>query len=137
MQWEDAKLNEVQLCEREFFQSVNIKRIGFRTIELVQEPQANSDGLTFYFKVNSIPMFMKGSNWIPSHILPEKAQAPDKLKSLLGAAKDANMNMLRVWGGGFYESDMFYDLADEMGILIWQDMMFACAMYRSDQEFLE
>lgn len=114
-----------------------MKRIGFRTIELIQEPNEEDDGLTFYFKVNGIPIFMKGSNWIPSHILPEKAQDPVKLKSLLLAAKDANMNMLRVWGGGFYESDTFYDLADEMGILIWQDMMFACAMYRSDQDFLK
>ncbi len=56
---------------------------------------------------------------------------------LLQAAKDSHMNMLRVWGGGLYESDLFYDLADEMGILLWHDMMFACAMYRDDQEFLE
>lgn len=94
-------------------------------------------GLTFYFKVNDVPIFAKGSNWIPANILPEKGANLTELRFLLQSAKDVHMNMLRVWGGGIYESDAFYDLADEMGILIWQYFMFACSMYPSDADFLE
>lgn len=114
-------------------------RIGFRTIELVQEPISEEEvrGLTFYVKVNNVPIFSKGSNWIPSHILPEKSAEPDVINDLLSSAKAAHMNMLRVWGGGLYESDLFYRLADELGILIWQDFMFACSMYPTNPEFLE
>lgn len=115
-------------------------RIGFRTIELVQEPisvEEEAKGLKFYIKVNNVPIFSKGSNWIPSHILPEKSAEPDVINDLLSSAKAANMNMLRVWGGGLYESDLFYRLADELGILIWQDFMFACSMYPTIPEFLE
>ncbi|XP_037912429.1 beta-mannosidase [Hermetia illucens] len=110
-------------------------RIGFRTIELIQKEL--DDGDSFLFRINGVEMFMKGSNWIPSHILPEKSGDNDRINYLLKAAKDANMNMLRVWGGGIYESDYFYDMADYYGILIWQDMMFACAMYPVFDEFLE
>ena len=115
-------------------------RIGFRNIELVQEPilvEERVGGLTFYVKVNNVPIFSKGSNWIPSHILPEKSAEPDVINDLLTSAKAAHMNMLRVWGGGLYESDLFYRLADELGILIWQDFMFACSMYPTNPEFLE
>lgn len=93
-------------------------------------------GLSFYFEVNGHPMFMKGSNWIPSDVLPEKSASRDRIKFLLGAARDAHMNMLRVWGGGVYESDYFYEVADEYGILIWHDFMFACAMYPVYENFL-
>jgi beta-mannosidase len=111
-------------------------RIGFRTIELIQEP-VELGGLTFYIKVNNLPIFSKGSNWIPSHVLPEKSADPEVIYNLLSSAKDVHMNMLRVWGGGLYESDLFYQLADEFGILIWQDFMFACSLYPSEGEFLE
>ncbi|XP_060536178.1 beta-mannosidase [Cylas formicarius] len=110
-------------------------RIGFRTVELVQD-QLNS-GLTFYFKVNDVPIFMKGSNEIPINILPELGQDKDTIKRVLTSAQEVHMNMLRVWGGGVYESDYFYDLADELGILIWQDFMFACALYPSTDVYLE
>lgn len=93
-------------------------------------------GLSFYFEVNGHPLFMKGSNWIPADILPERSADRRRVKYLLKAARDANMNMLRVWGGGVYESDYFYELADEYGILIWQDLMFGCAMYPVFDEFL-
>lgn len=109
--------------------------IGFRTIELVQDPLPGN-ALSFYFKVNGHPMFMKGSNWIPSSIFPEN-MTNERIELLLRSASDANMNMLRVWGGGVYESDYFYDLADRLGILIWQDFMFACALYPVNDEFLE
>lgn len=82
-------------------------------------------------------MFMKGTNWIPSHILPEKSFNQETVHQLLSSVQDAHMNMIRVWGGGIYETDYFYDLADEFGILIWQDMMFACAMYPAFESFLE
>lgn len=94
-------------------------------------------GLSFYLRINHVSMFMKGTNWIPSHILPEKSFDVLKVRRLLNAVKDAHMNMIRVWGGGIYESDQFYDIADELGILIWQDMMFACAMYPVFDEFKE
>lgn len=93
-------------------------------------------GLSFYFKVNNVPIFAKGSNIIPISILPEKGQNEKSVRFLLQSAKDVHMNMLRVWGGGVYESDYFYDTADEMGIMIWQDIMFACSMYPTDEEFL-
>ncbi|XP_069671590.1 beta-mannosidase-like isoform X2 [Periplaneta americana] len=111
-------------------------KVGFRTIELVQEPVKKGTGLTFYFKVNNVSIFSKGSNWIPSHVLPEKSADPVTIHHLLSSSKKAHMNMLRVWGGGLYESDLFYQLADEMGILIWQDFMFACALYPTNPEFL-
>lgn len=79
---------------------------------------------------------MKGSNWIPADVLPERGGDMRRIKHLLTAAKDTHMNMLRVWGGGVYESDYFYDLADEYGILIWQDLMFGCAMYPVFEDFL-
>jgi beta-mannosidase len=113
--------------------SKNVK-IGFRTIQLIEEP-IDPIGSTFYFKVNGIRFFAKGSNWVPAHVFPELLTT-DYLRNLLQSAKDANMNMLRVWGGGLYESDEFYQIADELGILIWQDFMFACSTYPTDEEFL-
>ncbi|KAK2580314.1 hypothetical protein KPH14_012551 [Odynerus spinipes] len=109
-------------------------RIGFRTVELVQEPLEK--GLSFYFRVNGIPIFAKGSNFIPASIFPELAAKYHVIRHLLLSAKEAHMNMLRVWGGGMYESDLFYDLADELGIMIWQDFMFACSMYPTSETFL-
>lgn len=135
IKWEDVRTNEITSRDRVFFSASKTINVGFRTVELVQEKMSN--GLSFYFKVNDVPIFMKGSNWIPSHILPEKTVNKDTVKELLKATRDANMNMLRVWGGGVYESNYFYSLADEYGILIWQDLMFACAMYPSDEDFLD
>ena len=87
-------------------------------------------------EVNGVPVFMKGANWIPmDSFLPRPG--PDDYRRLLTAAKDANMNMLRVWGGGIYENDIFYDLCDSLGIIVWQDFMYACAMYPGDTEFLQ
>uniref|UniRef100_A0A1B6CRS8 Beta-mannosidase n=1 Tax=Clastoptera arizonana TaxID=38151 RepID=A0A1B6CRS8_9HEMI len=122
-----------------YYQSHVTVRIGFRTVELVQEDIDSSNpskGLSYYFKVNDVPIFAKGSNYIPANILPELSSNETVVSKLLKSAKDANMNMLRVWGGGLYESDYFYKLCDEMGILIWQDMAFACSMYPASDEFL-
>jgi beta-mannosidase len=111
-----------------------IERIGIRRIELVKQP--DSIGESFYFLVNDVPVFMKGANYIPQDNFPSRV-AKEKYQNLLQSAVDANMNMLRVWGGGIYEDDVFYEICDELGILIWQDFMFACNMYPGDDAFIE
>ncbi|CAB1330433.1 unnamed protein product [Coregonus sp. 'balchen'] len=111
-------------------------QVYFRTVELVQEPIAGSPGLSFYFRVNKKPIFLKGSNWIPAHALQDLV-SPADVRNLLQSTVDANMNALRVWGGGVYEQDLFYTLCDEMGVMIWQDFMFACAMYPTEPDFIE
>ncbi|KAL3278385.1 hypothetical protein HHI36_013713 [Cryptolaemus montrouzieri] len=114
-------------------------RIGFRTVELVQDViniGKKNVGNSFFFKVNGLPIFAKGSNAIPINILPEKSQDRKAIDTMLKTAKDCNINMLRVWGGGVYESDYYYRKADELGIMIWQDFMFACAMYPTRTNFL-
>ena len=96
---------------------------GIRTIKLIQNPEKDG-GKTFYFEVNGLPVFAKGSNYIPSDIFPSRVT--DKhYEELITAAAEANMNMFRVWGGGIYENDIFYDLCDKNGIMIWQDFAFA------------
>ena len=107
--------------------------IGLRTIELVQEK--DKAGTSFYIKLNGIPVFMKGANYIPPHsFLPSAGD--NVYKELIKNTVEGNMNMLRVWGGGVYADDVFYDECDKHGILVWQDFMFACAMYPGDTEFL-
>ena len=109
------------------------KRIGLRTIELVN--RKDRAGLSMSFRVNGVSSFCKGANWIPCDALPQR-QSRARLEGLLSSAIAAHMNMLRVWGGGRYESEDFYDLCDEKGILIWQDMMFSCALYPATPGFL-
>ncbi|HTX89475.1 MAG TPA: hypothetical protein VMC08_10835, partial [Bacteroidales bacterium] len=107
-------------------------RLGLRKLELVQTP--DSIGRSFYFRVNGVPVFMKGANYIPQdNFLPRVKDS--SYRALIREAAEAHMNMLRVWGGGLYENDLFYDLCDENGILVWQDFMFACALYPDDMEF--
>lgn len=101
------------------------RRVGIRTLQLRTERDGEA---VFTFEVNGVPVFAKGANWIPVDCL--YASAPDaRYEQLVRLAKDAHMNMLRVWGGGIYERDLFYDLCDQHGILVWQDFMFACAQY--------
>ncbi len=107
---------------------------GIRTVELVTEPDAM--GEPFYFKINGSPVYMKGANYIPQHSMQNRVTTQN-YKTLLGDVVAANMNMLRVWGGGIYEDNLFYELCDEKGILVWQDFMYACAMYPGDEAFLE
>ncbi|MDE3742429.1 beta-mannosidase [Maribacter polysaccharolyticus] len=109
-------------------------KIGLRTVELVREP--DTYGTSFYFKVNGHPVFMKGANYIPQDVFLPRAKEAD-YEHILSSAKAANMNMIRVWGGGIYEHDRFYGMCDEMGLLVWQDFMFACAMFPGDQNFLD
>jgi len=109
-------------------------RVGLRTLELRRQP--DRWGECFVFTVNGVPVFAKGSNWIPADAFPARVD-PGQLDSLLGAAAAANHNMIRVWGGGYYETEAFYDACDRLGILVWQDFMFACSVYPlSDPVFL-
>ncbi len=110
-----------------------VQRIGLRTIKVIQTPDVT--GHTFYFELNGRPIFCKGANYIPNDVFIPRVTI-EHYRRLIQAAKDGNMNMLRVWGGGFYEEDVFYDLCDEYGILVWQDFMFACSMYPGDADFL-
>jgi beta-mannosidase len=125
---------KVILIDNENIIDQSEKKVGLRTVELIQE--IDSIGQSFYFKVNGIPFFAKGANYIPqSNFLPSVSK--EQYESLILDAKTANMNMLRVWGGGIYENDIFYDLCDEHGILVWQDFMFAGSMYPGDKAFVE
>jgi beta-mannosidase len=102
--------------------------LGLRRLRLVQEPLADEPGTTFLFEVNNTPIFCGGANWIPDDsFLPRIS--PERYRAQVQAAADANMNMLRVWGGGIYEADAFYDACDELGVLVWQDFAFACGIY--------
>jgi beta-mannosidase len=109
-------------------------RIGLRTIEVVHEH--DKLGKSFFIKVNGAPVFMKGANWIPADSFVTR-MTDERYRQLLQSAADTHMNMLRVWGGGIYEDDRFYELCDELGLLVWQDFMFACSMYPGDAAFVE
>jgi beta-mannosidase len=109
-------------------------RAGIRTVELVREK--DKKGETFYVKLNGKPVFCKGANYIPLEVFQDRA-TPDKYETIVNHALDANMNMLRVWGGGIYEDDQFYKLCDEKGLMVWQDFMYACALYPANGSFLK
>jgi beta-mannosidase len=136
--------NDMHAVAKEHF----VSSFALRKIELVTVPDAQSEfasalqgqaetgGKTFYLKLNGLPIFIKGANYIPqTPFLPSLTS--DHYLQLIKNVKAANMNMLRVWGGGIYEADEFYRLCDENGILVWQDLMFACAMYPGDTAFLD
>ena len=109
-------------------------RFGLRKLELRQT--RDPIGAGFEFVVNDVPIFAKGGNWIPADSFPARV-TDERCRSLIESCRDAHMNMLRVWGGGIYETEAFYDLCDEFGILVWQDFMFSCSMYPADASFLE
>lgn len=110
------------------------EKVGIRSLKVIHQP--DKDGHTFYIELNGRPVFAKGANYIPcDNFLPRVT--PEIYKKTILAASDVNMNMLRIWGGGIYENDLFYDLCDEHGIMIWQDFMFACSMYPAEGELLE
>jgi beta-mannosidase len=124
---------EIQVKEKKQVLDQKQVKHGIRTIQLFAQP--DSIGQSFYFKVNDVPVYMKGANYIPQHSFQREVTEQD-YENLLNDVVDSNMNMLRVWGGGIYENDIFYNLCDEKGILVWQDFMFACAMYPGDDNFL-
>jgi len=108
-------------------------RFGVRTIEVDQSPGREPDTTNFTFVLNGVKIFAKGADWIPADSLIGSIPA-ERYRQLVQMARDANMNMLRVWGGGIYESPEFYNACDELGILVWQDFMFSCAAYPDDDE---
>jgi len=108
-------------------------RIGLREIELVRTP--DDVGARFCFRVNGVEVFAKGANWIPDDSFPGRSTR-DRLRRQLSMAGECGMNMLRVWGGGLYESEDFYDICDEIGLMVWQDFAYACALYPEDDAFV-
>ncbi|WP_445682377.1 beta-mannosidase [Radicibacter daui] len=110
------------------------RRLGLRTMALVTEK--DEVGETMKLRVNGRDVFAKGANWIPGDALPGRI-TPENLLPLLRSAVDANMNMLRVWGGGQFEPDWFYEACDELGLMIWHDFMFSCMHYPADRAFLQ
>ena len=112
------------------------RKVGIRTVELLQEPDAEGGGKSFIFCINGVRTFCKGANWIPADNMIGRI-TPGRYRDHITMARKANMNMLRVWGGGIYEDDAFYDACDEQGMLVWQDFMFSCATYPDwDEAFL-
>ncbi len=109
------------------------KRLGLRDLQVVTEE--DEIGLSFKVRINGVDIFCKGANWIPADAMPSR-HTRELLDDLLTSAAAAHMNIIRVWGGGQYETPDFYDLCDEKGILIWQDFMFSCATYPGTPEFL-
>ncbi len=109
-------------------------QLGLRRLELRQEP--DQFGKSFTFVVNGVPVFAKGANWIPADSFPTRL-SDAHMEHLIHSAAQAHMNMLRVWGGGLYEEERFYDLCDRYGILVWQDFIFSCSMYPEDEAFVE
>jgi beta-mannosidase len=109
--------------------------VGLRTIELRQKQ--DQWGRSFVFVVNGIPILCKGSNWAPADSFPTRI-TDEYLEGLIRSAAETHQNMLRVWGGGFYEEERFYDLCDRYGILVWQEFIFSCSIYPlDDPEFTE
>jgi beta-mannosidase len=108
-------------------------KTGLRTIQLITQP--DDAGETFYFELNGKPIFCKGANYIPITMLPALAERKD-YEQLIQQCSDANFNMLRVWGGGYYERKDFYEICDSLGIMVWQDFMFACSMYPGNDSYL-
>ena len=113
------------------------QRVGFCQTQIVCQPDEGGPGRGFRINVNQTDVFMRGANWIPPDALPERGTV-EVVRELLQSSVDANMNMLRVWGGGQYEQDWFYELCDELGILVWHDFMFSCNHYpATDAHWIE
>jgi beta-mannosidase len=130
------KLYNIELALQIDKSTVNAisRKTGVRKIELITTK--DSIGNNFYFQLNGKPLFIKGSNYIPAdNILTDVTE--ERYQKVIKATTDANMNMLRVWGGAIYENDLFYDLCDQNGILVWQDFMFACSMIPSGEKHLK
>ena len=109
-------------------------KTGVKTVQIIQEP--DEKGFSFYFKVNGVPMYAKGANYVPEEMI-ETWINPENTLKLLCMAQEAHFNMLRVWGGGIYPSDDFFNICDSLGILVWEDFMYAGTMYPYDEAFLE
>ena len=117
--------------------AVHAKRLGLRTVEMISEPDkvGGKDGRSMVFKVNGRPVYARGANWIPCDAY-ETRQTPQRYLNILSSCRDANMNMVRLWGGGQFEHEPFYRICDSLGLMIWHDFMFSCSTYPSSPEFL-
>lgn len=104
------------------------KSFGIRKVELIQQPLPGQEGTSFFFKVNNVPIFAAGSCWIPADSFLTRL-TPQKYRDWVTLAREANQVMIRIWGGGIYEDEAFYNSCDELGVLVWQDFMFACGIY--------
>jgi beta-mannosidase len=122
-----------QIYDRDELLDTSKVKVGIRSIKLLQEP--DDEGKTFIFQINGLNVFCKGANWVPADSFLPKVNYEHYYK-LLDLAADANFNMLRVWGGGVYEADEFYDLCDTLGVMVWQDFMYVCAGYPEEEWFL-
>lgn len=111
-------------------------KMGIRTTAIKRVDDADGKGTSFGIEVNYKPVFCKGSCYVPCEVLLGR-EDPGIFEHVVKSAADVNMNMLRVWGGGIYESDHFYDLCDKYGIMVWHDFMFACGMYPDTKEFYD
>lgn len=131
----NRKLYEItaRLFVNSYFVDSVTTRTGIRTVELFREE--DEFGQEFYFRVNGLPVFIKGANYVPQSNFLTEVKSKD-YERLIEDAATTGINMLRVWGGGIYENKLFYDLCDEKGILVWQDFMFANAMYPAETEFM-
>lgn len=112
------------------------ENIGFRRALVVEDKLDDQEGLTFLFEVNNIRIFCGGSNWIPADSFLT-TMTPERYRAWLQLLVDGNQNMIRVWGGGIYEADVFYEICDELGILVWQDFAFGCGQYPAYDSFLD
>ncbi len=132
----EQKLYDFEIVLKSIDNVLDSKKIttGVKTVQIIQEP--DEKGFSFYFKVNGVPMYAKGANYVPEEMI-ETWINPDNTLKLLQMAKDAHFNMLRVWGGGIYPSDDFFNICDSLGILVWEDFMYAGTMYPYDEAFLE
>ncbi len=112
-----------------------VGRIGLRTVDL--DTSEDDAGSRFALRVNGREIFCKGANWIPDDCFLDRACTPERYRAAIANAVDTEMNMLRVWGGGIFETDAFYDICDELGVMVWQDFLFACASYPEEQPFAD
>ncbi|KAG0652219.1 mannanase B [Hyphodiscus hymeniophilus] len=111
-------------------------KVGIRLSELVQRPISGQNGTTFFFRINNVPIYAQGTNWIPGDTFLPRLST-QRYREWLELAAESNQNMIRVWGGGLYEEDIFYDMCDELGILIWQDFMLGCGSYPMNDDLLK
>lgn len=123
------------LCQANQVIEQQEQQLGVRRLRLLQDGVESEVGTSFRFEVNNTPIFCGGANWIPADLILPRVSA-ERYRAYLQQAVDAHMHMIRVWGGGIYEADIFYDLCDELGLLIWQDFLFACGLYPAHEAFL-
>ncbi|CAK7201561.1 hypothetical protein SEUCBS139899_004267 [Sporothrix eucalyptigena] len=131
----NVKVEVLSVDDTSVLQSTST-RVGMRRLRLVQEPLLDAPGTSFYFEVNNQAVYINGSNWIPRHSFLT-ALTEDDYRQSVDECVASHQNMLRVWGGGLYEHDSFYQACDDKGVLVWQDFMFACGVYPCHPAFVK